>query len=146
MKKSIIVFSILLIIITATAFVGAGQATNPAEATFEKEFAGATAVKWNEQKDFISASFNISDSRVIAYFGYDGELLGTERNILFNNLPLAVIKSINSRFGSASIFNLVEYTAGTETFYKMYADTPTKQLKLRVSQQGDIMIEQRTKK
>jgi hypothetical protein len=146
MKKSIIVFSTLLIVITATAFVGAGQTTNPAEATFQKEFTGATDVKWNEERDFLSASFTLSDSRIIAYFSYEGELLGTERNILFNNLPLAVIKSVNNRFGSAPIFDLIEYTSGTETFYKMYVDTSTKHLKLKVSPEGDIQVEQKTKK
>ena len=37
MKRSIIVFSAILSVITATAFVGARPGGNPAEATFQKE-------------------------------------------------------------------------------------------------------------
>ncbi|HEV8503972.1 MAG TPA: hypothetical protein VGQ53_01190, partial [Chitinophagaceae bacterium] len=99
MKKSIIVFSAILTVITATAFVGAKPGGNPAEATFQKEFNGATNVKWTEGKDVISASFILSDSRIIAYFSSDGELLGTARNVLFNQLPLAVVKEINNHYG-----------------------------------------------
>jgi|SRR5436853_7764279 hypothetical protein len=146
MKKSILVFAIILTVITATAFVGARPGTNPAEATFQKEFSRATNVKWTEGKDVTSASFILDDSRIIAYFDNSGELLGTERNVLFNQLPLAVIKEINNRYGSAPVFNIVEYTTGTETFYGMYIDTPTKHLKLKVTSEGDITVQQKEKK
>ena len=146
MKRSIIVFSAILIVITATAFVGAKPGGNPAEATFQKEFNGATNVKWTENKDVISASFNLSDSRIIAYFTTDGELLGTERNVLFTQLPLAVMREINNRYGNAPISDVIEYTSGIDTFYGMYVDTPTKHLKLKISSQGDVTVEKRTKK
>jgi len=146
MKKSIIVFSAILTVITATAFVGAKPGGNPAEATFQKEFNGATNVKWNEGKDLISATFLLSDSRIIAYFNTDGELLGTERTVLFNQLPLAVIKEINNRYGNAPIFDIVEYTSGQETNYGMVVDTPTKRLKLKISSEGDVTVQQKEKK
>ena len=146
MKRSIIVFSAILIVITATAFVGAKPGGNPAEATFQKEFSGATNVKWTESKDVISASFTLSDSRIIAYFTTEGELLGTERNVLFNQLPLAVIREINNRYGNAPISDIIEYTSGIDTFYGMYVDTQTKHLKLKISSEGDVTVVKKTKK
>jgi hypothetical protein len=146
MKKSIIVFSAILTVITATAFVGAKPGGNPAEATFQKEFNGATNVKWTEGKDVISASFILSDSRIIAYFSSDGELLGTARNVLFNQLPLAVVKEINNHFGDAPISDITEYTSGLATYYGMYVDTPTKHLKVKITSEGDVTVEKRTKK
>jgi hypothetical protein len=146
MKRSIIVFTAILSVITATAFVGARPGGNPAEATFQKEFSGATHVKWNEGKDIISATFVLSDSRIIAYFTSEGELIGTERSVLFNQLPLNVVKEINNRYGNAPIFDIVEYTSGTETFYGMVADTPTKRLKLKISAEGDVTVQHREKK
>jgi hypothetical protein len=146
MKKSIIVFSAILTVITATAFVGAKPGGNPAEATFQKEFNGATNVKWTEGKDVISASFILSDSRIIAYFSSDGELLGTARNVLFNQLPLAVVKEINNHFGDAPISDIIEYTSGLATYYGMYVDTPTKHLKVKITSEGDVTVEKRTKK
>ena len=146
MKRSIIVFAAILKVITATAFVGARPGGNPAEATFQKEFTGATNVKWTEGKDVISASFNLSESRIIAYFTTEGELLGTERNVLFNQLPLAVIREINNRYGNAPISDIVEYTSGIDTFYGMYVDTPTKHLKLKISSEGDVTVVKKTKK
>src|SRR4029078_7103490 len=146
MKRSIIVFSAILIVITATAFVGAKPGGNPAEATFQKEFSGATNVKWTEGKDVISVSFVLSDSRIIAYFTNEGDLLGTERNVLFNQLPLAVVREINNRYGNAPIADIIEYTSGVNTFYGMYVDTPTKHLKLKISSEGEVTVEKRAKK
>jgi len=146
MKRSIIVFSAILIVITATAFVGAKPGGNPAEATFQKEFSGATNVKWTEGKDVISVSFVLSDSRIIAYFTNEGDLLGTERNVLLNQLPLAVVREINNRYGNAPIADIIEYTSGVNTFYGMYVDTPTKHLKLKISSEGEVTVEKRTKK
>ena len=146
MKRSIIVFSAILIVITATAFVGAKPGGNPAEATFQKEFSGATNVKGTEGKDVISVSFVLSDSRIIAYFTNEGDLLGTERNVLFNQLPLAVVREINNRYGNAPIADIIEYTSGVNTFYGMYVDTPTKHLKLKISSEGEVTVEKRTKK
>src|SRR4029078_3826416 len=146
MKKSIIVFSAILTVITATAFVGAKPGGNPAEVTFQKEFNGATNVKWSEGRDLISATFILSDSRIIAYFTTEGELLGTERNVLFNQLPLSVVKEINNRYGKAPIFDIVEHTSGTETYYGMVVDTPTKRLKLKISGEGEVTVQQKEKK
>ena len=146
MKRSIIVFAAILTVITTTAFVGAKPGGNPAEATFQKEFSGATNVEWTQAKDIISVSFVLSDSRILAYFTTDGELIGTERNVLFNQLPLAVIKEINNRYGNAPISDIIEYTSGMDTFYGMYVDTPTKHLKIKVTAEGDVTVQQKTKK
>jgi len=141
-----IVFAAILTVITTTAFVGARPGGNPAEATFQKEFNGATNVQWKEGKDVISVSFVLSDSRIIAYFTTDGELMGTERNVLFSQLPLAVVKEINNRYGNAPISDIVEYTSGLETYYGMYVDTPTKHLKIKMSSEGDVTVQQKSKK
>jgi len=146
MKRSIIVFAAILTVITTTAFVGAKPGGNPAEATFQKEFSGATHVEWTQAKDVISVSFVLSDSRILAYFTPDGELIGTARNVLFNQLPLAVIKEINNRYGNAPISDIIEYTSGMDTFYAMYVDTPTKHLKIKVTAEGDVTVQQKTKK
>jgi hypothetical protein len=146
MKKFIITFAAALTLFTTTAFAGTKDGGNPALATFENEFKGALDVRWTEGKDLISASFVLGNTRVVAYFDYSGELLGTARNILFNQLPLVVITEINKHYASSPVYNIVEYSTDSETFYSMNADLPTKELKLRVSSSGDITVESKTKK
>jgi hypothetical protein len=73
-------------------------------------------------------------------------LLYTARNVLFNQLPLVVITEINKRFGTSPVYNIIEYTTGSETFYTMRTETAKKKLKLRVSPDGCISVEKKEKK
>jgi hypothetical protein len=151
MKKFIIAFAGSFILVSTAAFAGGGGkkskgGDNPAEATFQKTFQGASDVKWAEDKETINASFTLSNSRVIAYFNYEGELLGTARSVLFDQLPLAVIREVNDRYGSAPVYDITEYTCAGETFYHMVVETPTKQVKVKVTSLGDISVLGKTKR
>jgi len=140
MKKFIIAFGAALTLISTTAFAGGKEKVNPALSTFQNEFKGATDVKWQQGKNVITAGFNFNGLRTEAYFTYDGELLGTARNVLFNQLPLAVIKQIDTRFGTAPVYDIIEFSAGSETFYQIIVELPKKKLEVRATSGGDISV------
>lgn len=143
MKKLIIACAATLTLISSTAFAGKNEKFNPAENTFQNEFRGATEVKWQEGKDVIKASFALNGYHVEAYFSYTGELLGSARNVIFTQLPLAVVKEINTHYGSAPVYDIIEYNAGAETFYQMIVELPTKKLQIRAASGGEISVEKR---
>jgi len=145
MKKLIIGLAAALTLISTTAFAGEKEKSNPALATFQKEFKEATDVKWQEGKDVIMAAFVLNNFRVEAYFSYAGELLGTARNVLFNQLPLMVIKEINNRYGSVPVYEITEYTLGTDTFYNMTVELANKKLKVKATTSGELSVEKKIK-
>ena len=146
MKKFIISLVAVVTLISTTAFAGSKERINPALATFQREFKGAEQVKWNEGKEAITAAFVLNSFRVEAYFNYSGELIGTARNILFNQLPLTVTKEINNRYGSAPVYEIIEYNAGNETFYDMTVELRTKKLTVRATVGGELSVEKSIKK
>jgi hypothetical protein len=146
MKKFIIVFAAAVTLISSTAFAGGKERINPALTTFQKEFKGALDVQWNEGKEVITAAFVLNSFRVEAYFNFNGELIGTARNILFNQLPLTVIREINNRYGSVPVYGITEYNIGGDTFYDMTVELSTKKLKVRATQLGEISVEKKTRK
>jgi hypothetical protein len=146
MKKFIIAFAAAVTLISTTAFAGGKEKINPALSTFQKEFKGAQDVKWNENRDVITAAFVFNNSRVEAYFSYTGELIGTARNILFNQLPLTVIREVNNRYGSTPIYDITEYYTRGDTFYDMTVESPTKKLRVRATQTGDLTVIRKIKK
>src|SRR5215510_400992 len=110
MKKILIVFVAAATLLSTSAFAKSepgGDKNNPALTTFQKEFKGASNVIWSESKDAITAAFVLNESRVEAYFDFTGELLGTARSVTFNQLPLSVVKELNSRYESAPIYDIV---------------------------------------
>jgi hypothetical protein len=146
MKKFIIGLAAVLTLISTTAFAGKNEKINPALPVFQKEFKGASDVRWQEGKDAIKAAFVLNDFRVEAYFSFTGELLGTARNVLFNQLPLAVVKEINNRFETAPIYEITEYNTGSDTFYYMTVELTNKKLKIKATSGGDISVIKRIKK
>jgi len=149
MKKILIVFVVAATLISTSAFAKSepiGEKNNPALKTFQKEFKGATNVIWSESKEAITAAFVLNESRVEAYFDYTGELLGTARSVTFTQLPLSVVKELNSRYESAPIYDIIEYNTGADTFYQMVVDTPTKRLVIRAMVSGEISVQKKIKK
>lgn len=144
MKKFIVVSAAVLTLISSSAFA-AHKDFNPAESTFQDQFKGATDVKWQEGKETIKASFALNGFHVEAYFSYTGELIGTARNVLFNQLPLAVVKEINTRYGSAPVYDIVEYNSDSETFYQMTVELPTKKLQISAASGGEVSVVKRIK-
>jgi hypothetical protein len=114
--------------------------------SFEKEFSGAADVKWSVSNDVVKANFTYQNSRTEAYFTTEGELIGTARNVLYNELPLAVSKEVEKRFGSAPVYEITEYYNEAGTGYLMTVDLGAKQLKVKSTSSGDVWIVKKMKK
>ena len=145
MKKIALAFTASILLISSVAFAKEKK-PNPAEITFEKIFRGASNLKWTEGKEFLTASFVLDNVQVLAFFDHSGALIGTARNVLYNQLPLVVKNEINSRYVSNDIYDIVEYTVDSETFYQMTIETTTKKLKVKVSISGSSSIVESLKK
>lgn len=147
MKKIMITAVIFLTVGMTAAFANGGDnIPSKVLASFQREFAQAQNVKWDVVQDYVRAAFNLSDFRVEAYFNNEGELMGTARNILFNQLPLSVIKQLNQRFGSVPVYEIIEYNTGSDTFYNMKVELTTKIFQLKANPSGEVFVEKKIRK
>src|SRR5258706_1376151 len=111
MKKFLIGLTIATSFISAIAF-GRSEEKNPNPRTlktFQAEFKNATNVKWEEGPEIVKARFNLNNFLLIAFFNTDGELVGTARTVLFDQLPLCAMTQISNRFGKSGFYDIVEY-------------------------------------
>ena len=107
--------------------------------SFKKEFAGATLIKWEKDKDFQRATFVLYDHLVIAYFNTDGELLGSARNVFFYEVPMAVIKSIGENFAGINPIEVLEVSNTEGTFYRITIEKQSKRYHIKASADGNIL-------
>lgn len=114
--------------------------------SFKNEFGNINDVKWDVIGNISRANFVFNSSRVEAYFNNDGKLLGTARNILFQELPLNVAKEINKRFDTAPVYGITEITTNDETSYRMTVETAFKKLTITADASGNVYVEKRVKK
>jgi hypothetical protein len=109
------------------------------EAVFAKKFSGAENVKWSKVDDgHQKVSFTLGGIRAEAFFGTDGELLGTVRNLFYSQLPLIVIQSVNNRFDTPVVVEVKEITNLDGTSYKIKLEQKGKKYSIRVNSLGDV--------
>jgi len=107
---------------------------------FKKEFASAENVTWRAAADYSVATFSLNRQWISAYFNEEGKLLGTARNLVFSQLPIAVMKSITSRYPLSDISGIFEYNEEGESSYYMQVKKGDKKFLVRASATGIVSV------
>lgn len=112
--------SLLFVSIVAVHAANPGTAPDPQlEKLFEKEFASAEHVAWSVEEGYNKASFILAGRRAIAWYDMNRQLVGTIRDLSFDQLPLAVIRSLQSKFQDAVMMTMYEISNQEGTRYKV---------------------------
>ena len=116
-----------------------------ASKNFKKEFAGAENVKWTAIGEFQKASFVLAGHRAEAYFNADGDLAGSVRDLFYDQLPLAVMKTVDSRYENADIIDVREISNNEGTSYKVQLELGSKKYSLSLSSSGEVLEKKASK-
>ena len=140
MKRIFVSLSFMLAVGLTTAFAGDKTDVNSKIVeSFKKEFEGAELVKWDKVEDYQKATFVFHEHRVIAYFDEYCEFLGSARTILFDQLPMAVVKSFDTHFAGADFSDVSEVSNIEGTSYCMTIETQNKQYHVKINSNGNIL-------
>ena len=107
---------------------------------FQKEFSFAKDARWEMKAGLAQVRFSINDQGFVAWYNANAELVSTARNILYMQLPLSVIRSLEKVYSDASFSNIIEFTRDNETFYQIQAEKKNKKLLLKASPGGTISV------
>lgn len=147
MKTLTTIITGLFLLIVSTAFtVPVPDVTARIKSVFEKEFITATEVKWEKLEDVYVASFKENDIHLTAAYNDDGELLSIARYVTLSQLPLNVIRALESKYAEHTINpNVVELSTGVTAYY-IYAENEKFKLKIKSDASGNLIVENKTKK
>lgn len=147
MKK--ILVSVLLMVAVGLTTALAGDETGiskQVKENFEKEFAGARSVVWNNLGDYQVATFIFEDVRVEAYFNSEtGDLEGAARYILFDQMPLLVLRAFNKNFASTDLLNALEISNTEGVSYLLVAEKENKRYRIKISANGNVLSKTKIK-
>jgi hypothetical protein len=146
MKKIFVSLSLMLTVGSTTVLANDEPVSDKVNESFKKEFVGARLVEWNHVGDYQMASFVFDGHRVEAYFNTDGELEGSARDILFDQLPLLVMRSFEKRFASAEVIDILEVSNIEGTSYLIKVETQNKRFLVKVGTNGDFLKVDKIKK
>jgi len=141
MKKTIL--SLLALLVTGITAVMASERADVDPkilSAFQKEFSFAKNAKWELKGNLTQVNFLINDQAVMAWYNSDAELVTTARNILYNQLPISVIRTLEKEYAGADFFGITEVERNNETYYQIMADKKNKKYFLKASPSGNIIV------
>jgi len=145
MKKIFSVLSLLLIAGTAVFAKDENKIDPKVIAAFQKEFSFAENAKWEQKGELSQVNFSMNDQGFIAWYNEDAELLTTARNLLYMQLPLSVIRTLEQDYAEAALSGFVEITRNGETFYQLQAEMKKKKFILKATPSGNVTVTKRLK-
>lgn len=147
MKKILVSLLMMLSVGSTTIFAGEEPGiSKQVKKNFEREFAGAKSVNWNNLGDYQVATFTFENNRVEAYFNKEtGEFAGAARYVMFNQLPLLVMRTFAKNFASTDFLSALEISNTEGDFYLLTAETQNNKYSFKVSADGNLMTKIRIK-
>jgi hypothetical protein len=147
MKRIFLSLSLMLTVgLTAVLANDETPVSSQVQESFKKEFAGAQFVKWSGVEEYLKATFVLGGHMAEAYFNANGELQGCVRDLFYDQLPLAVMKSLDKRFAEADILEVREITNTAGTTYRVTLEMSDKKYRVKTDAEGNIIEEEKVKK
>lgn len=150
-RRMLLLFAAVLFFSTQIAFATGGtkemEATSKLKQALNKEFAGASDIKWySEDNKTFMAKFSLNARAVTAYFDGEGNLLATRRYIDEQYLPLAVSNKLAKRYPKDKIRWVVEFDSEGSTVYYVTLEGEKTWKVIKSGPNGDLSVHQNMKK
>lgn len=146
MKK----FFLAAILFTAgvvSAFANPVGKDPKAEQLFSRQFAGAQNITWSRTEEgVLKVNFVWGGHSSVAYFNEQSELIASARNMFFDQLPMAVVRSVETKFKSPVVTEVRELSTDEGTSYSLVLEEGTKKFKVKLNSAGEILSKDRVKK
>ena len=148
MKKFKTVLTAIVTLFASSAFAMGPENVSPkVKAAFENDFSKASQVKWEKTSDFYFASFTLSNVKVDAAYNEVGELVGTARGILAEQMPLNISLAIAEKYDGYKVDKTaIELSYEGQTRYYITVENDRQVVKLKCYSNADIEVESKTKK
>lgn len=98
MKKIFLSTVILCSIITSSFANEKNEVSFRILNSFKNTFSDVQDLNWKITNNYVKASFVVDNKKTDAYYSYDGNLMGTSKQIAFDKLPKSAIKKITKKF------------------------------------------------
>jgi hypothetical protein len=114
-------------------------------AAFQKEFSFAENAKWELKGELAQVNFSMNDQGFVAWYNDEAELLSTARNLLYMQLPLSVIRTLEQEYADADLSGFTEITRNGETYYRFQAERKNKKFEMKAMPSGNVTVVKRVK-
>ena len=144
--KKLLIAALMVVTIGTSAFAAdVKNLSYKVSTNFEARFTGAKNIQWTETSAYIKATFELNGETLEAYYGSDGESIGTSRKVEFKTLPVNAISKIKKNYSTYTTKEVIEFERDGEKSYYVSLVDGSKQEILEVSFFGNVSTFKTTK-
>ena len=116
-KRILLIVTVLFVGMTGLMANGREGNNEKALSSFQKEFTGATDVKWQSGNSFMKVSFTFNEQVLTAFYNVEGERLAITRNIKSSELPMGLLEKLKESYSNCWITELFEFNGKEDAAY-----------------------------
>lgn len=147
--KKLFITALAAIAIGTSAFAAPASVSKYVTANFAASFAKAKNVTWKSNEQFDMVSFVIDNEQLNAFYGTDGELIGTSKTFAFDKLPKAALETITTKytFPDYQLQDCIEFVnSANEKNYYVSFGKKNESVVLEINRSGIVSVFSKTKK
>jgi hypothetical protein len=123
--------TVLMMGISAFAANNNDNVNQQAKQSFQKDFATARNVSYEQKPEYVKVTFSINDQVLFAYYNNNGELQAVVRNIVSDQLPISLLTDLKKNYGDYWISELFEIAADDQTSYYVTVENKDRKIVLK---------------
>ncbi len=147
--KKLFITALAAIAIGTSAFAGPSSISKKVTDHFKSTFTKAQDVTWNSDYQIDKISFVLDNTKVDAFYGADGDLIGTTQPLQFDKLPKAAIETITTKytFPEFQVVDCIQFSnADNEKDYYVTLSKKNENLLLKITPAGMVRVFSKTRK
>ena len=130
-KLFLSIATMLMMGVSAYAGNNDGNVNQQALRSFNRDFAGASNISWEQKDSYTRATFSLNGQVLFAYYSTNGDLQAVVRNITSDLLPISLLTELKKDYADYWISDLFEMSTGDQTTYYVTVENGDKRIVLR---------------
>jgi len=144
--KKLFITALLAIAATAGAFATPTKVSSAILANFNLDFKEASDVTWLVTNDYTKAAFTADNIKKEVYYNSHGDIIATSKSINTDELPMAAKRSFAKKFDGYNVIEAIKFEGFDELSYYISGENDKGSVILKVNEQNDVSVFERTKK
>lgn len=144
--KNLIITSLLAVMVFASASAAPKPVSSAILTNFHIAYKRASDICWSVTNDYTKAMFTEDNAKIEVYYTFNGDVIGTSKNIALDDLPLCAKRSFAKQFAGFTVKEAIRLDGFGEVAYYISGENDKEAVILKVNEDNQVSLFTKTKK
>lgn len=144
--KKLFITVVLAIAVAAVSSAAPKKVSSAILANFHSQFKEASDVTWLVTNDYTKAAFTADNTSMEVYYNPGGDIIGTSKSIIFDELPANARKRFDKKFSGYEVKEVIRFEGFDEAAYYISGENEKETIIIKVTNENNLSVFKKTKK